>query len=68
MPDTTGSECSGKGRGSHVGQKHFEKSEEESIFFYLVPQYTYVNRPKYHLDCGLLKRQTPQLVELHNIT
>ena len=39
----------GKGRGSHVGQKHFEKSEKESIFFYLVPQYTYVNRPKYHL-------------------
>ena len=33
MPDTTGSECSGKGRGSHVGQKHFEKSEKESIFF-----------------------------------
>ena len=49
MPDTTGSECSGKGRGSHVGQKHFEKSEKESIFFYLVPQYTYVNRPKYNL-------------------
>ena len=33
MPDTTGSECSGKGRGSHVGQKHFEQSEKESIFF-----------------------------------
>ena len=49
MPDTTGSECSGKGRGIHVGQKHFEKFEKESIFFYLVPQYTYVNRPKYHL-------------------
>ena len=30
MPDTTGSECSGKGRGSHVGQKHFEKAEKES--------------------------------------
>ena len=40
MPDTIGSECSGKGRGSHVGQKHFEKSEKESTFFYLVPQYT----------------------------
>ena len=24
MPDTTGSECSGKGRGSHVGQKHLK--------------------------------------------
>ena len=33
MPDTTGSECSGKGRGSHVGQKHFEKSEKESYIF-----------------------------------
>ena len=30
MPDTTGSECFGKGRGSHVGQKHFEKAEKES--------------------------------------
>ena len=30
MPDTTGSESSGKGRGSHVGQKHFEKAEKES--------------------------------------
>ena len=30
MPDTTESECSGKGRGSHVGQKHFEKAEKES--------------------------------------
>ena len=30
MPDTTGSECSGNGRGSHVGQKHFEKAEKES--------------------------------------
>ena len=30
MPDTTGSECLGKGRGSHVGQKHFEKAEKES--------------------------------------
>ena len=49
MPDTIGSECSGKGRGSNVGQKHFEKSEKESTFFYLLPQYTYVNRPKYHL-------------------
>ena len=29
----TGSECLGKGRGIHVGQKHFEKSEKESIFF-----------------------------------
>ena len=28
MSDTTGSECSGKGRGSHVGQKHFEKAEK----------------------------------------
>ena len=44
-----GANARGKGRGSHVGQKHFEKSEKESIFFYLVPQYTYVNRPKYHL-------------------
>ena len=26
MSDTTGSECSGKGRGSHVGQKHFDKA------------------------------------------
>ena len=31
MPDTTGSECSGKGRGSHVGQKHFEKAEKEVL-------------------------------------
>ena len=30
MSDTTGSECSGKGRGSHVGEKHFEKAENES--------------------------------------
>ena len=33
MPDTTGSECSGKGRGSHVGQKHIEKSERKVYFF-----------------------------------
>ena len=25
-----GAKCSGKGRGSHVGQKHFEKAEKES--------------------------------------
>ena len=31
MPDTTGSECLGKGRGSHVGQKHFEKAEKEVL-------------------------------------
>ena len=31
MPDTTGSECSGKGRGSHVGQKHFEKAERKFL-------------------------------------
>ena len=31
MPDTTGSECSGKGRGSHVGQKHFEKAERKVL-------------------------------------
>ena len=30
MPDTAGSECLRKGRGSHVGQKHFEKAEKES--------------------------------------
>ena len=30
MSDTTGCECSGKGRGSHVGQKHFEKAEKET--------------------------------------
>ena len=30
MPDTTGSECSGNGRGSHVGQKHFEKLKGKS--------------------------------------
>ena len=29
MPDTTGSECFGKGRGSHVGKKFFEKAEKE---------------------------------------
>ena len=38
------------------------------IIFYLVPQYTYVTDPNITFDCGLLKRQTPQLVELHNIT
>ena len=31
MPDTTGSECLGKGRGSHVGQKHFEKAERKVL-------------------------------------
>ena len=30
MPDTTGSECLGKGRGSHVGQKHFDKLKGKS--------------------------------------
>ena len=30
MFDTTGSECSGKGTGSHVGEKRFEKAEKES--------------------------------------
>ena len=28
--DTSGSECLEKGRGSHVGQKHFKKAERES--------------------------------------
>ena len=28
--DTSGSECLEKGRGSHVGQKNFEKAERES--------------------------------------
>ena len=31
MSDTTGCECSGKGRGSHVGQKHFEKKRTKSL-------------------------------------
>ena len=31
MPDTTGSECSGKGRGSHVGQKHFKKLKRKVL-------------------------------------
>ena len=31
MPDTTGSECSGKGRGSHVGQKHIEKLKRKVL-------------------------------------
>ena len=31
MPDTTGSECLGKGRGSHVGQKHFEKLKRKVL-------------------------------------
>ena len=44
-----GANARGKVEGFMFGQKHFEKSEKESIFFYLVPQYTYVNRPKYHL-------------------
>ena len=34
MPDTTGSECSGKGRGSHVGQKHL-KNLKRKVYFYL---------------------------------
>ena len=31
MPDTTGSECFGKGRGSHVGQKHLSIAHEKNI-------------------------------------
>ena len=31
MPDTTGSKCLGKGRGSHVGQKHFEKLKRKVL-------------------------------------
>ena len=31
MPDTTGSECLGKGLGSHVGQKHFEKLKRKVL-------------------------------------
>ena len=31
MPDTTGSECLGKGRGSHVGQKHFKKLKRKVL-------------------------------------
>ena len=45
-----GANARGKVEGFMLDRKHFEKSEKESIFFYLVPQYTYVNRPKYHLD------------------
>ena len=30
MSDITRSECSGKDRGSQVGQKHFEKAKKES--------------------------------------
>ena len=31
MPDTTGSECLGKGRGSHVGQKHLKKLKRKVL-------------------------------------
>ena len=31
MPDTTGSECSGKGRGSHVGQKKLKKLKRKVL-------------------------------------
>ena len=38
------------------------------IIFYLVLQYTYVNRPKYHLRVWITEKPESQLVELHNIT
>ena len=31
MPDTTGSQCLGKGRGSHVGQKHLKKLKRKVL-------------------------------------
>ena len=31
MPDTTGSKCSRKGRGSHVGQKHLKKLKRKVL-------------------------------------
>ena len=31
MPDTTGSECLRKGRGSHVGQKHLKKLKRKVL-------------------------------------
>ena len=40
MPDTTGSECLGKGRGSHVGQKHLKKLKRkvsESLCYTSMP-------------------------------
>ena len=46
MSDTTGSECSGKGRGSHVGEKHLEKAEKEtpeSLRYTSMPVSVYVS-------------------------
>ena len=40
MPDTTGSECLGKGRGSHVGQKLLKKLKRkgpESLCYTSMP-------------------------------
>ena len=31
MSDTTGSECLGESRGSHVGQKNFKKAERKVL-------------------------------------
>ena len=44
-----GANARGKVEGFMLDRNILKKSEKESIFFYLVPQYTYVNRPKYHL-------------------
>ena len=44
-----GANARGKVEGVMLDRNILKKSEKESIFFYLVPQYTYVNRSKYHL-------------------
>ena len=38
MPDTTGSECFGKGRGSHVGQKQNLKKLKRKVLRACVTQ------------------------------
>ena len=56
MPDTTGSECLGKGRGSHVGQKHFEKAEKESP-----ESLCYISMLNLYLETVALTEQQQQL-------
>ena len=45
-----GANARGKVEGFMLDRNILKNLKRKVYFFYLVPQYTYVNRPKYHLD------------------
>ena len=53
MSDTTEGECLGKDRGSHVGQKFFEKAEKESP-----ESLCYTSMPAWSGDSGVDRTTT----------